>query len=131
MRTGDRRKRAGVRYAARELRLQRSGHFFRQHGQRITGNVNLILRCPFCGKQHSDDWECLDPRGPEFLRCENAACLMSFAFLIHECSSCASESVYTWKEKPDGAALARLLCQHCAEPVRETSRETQAADPPE
>ena len=93
--------------------------------------MKLILRCPFCENEHSDDWECLGPGGPEFLRCDNAACSMSFAFLIHECSSCENESVFTWKEMPDPQALAGLLCQHCAEPIREAPGETQAANPPQ
>ena len=49
---------------------------------------------------------------------------MSFAFLIHECSSCAGESIFTWNEMPNPPALAALLCHHCAEPINETAGET-------
>ena len=115
----------------REPRLLCSGHLNVVPSTPYGSVVNLILRCPFCGHQHPDDWESLGPAGPEFFRCENAACLMSFAFLIHECSSCACESVYTWKEMPARVAMAALLCQHCAEPISETAGETQGADPPQ
>ena len=111
--------------------MLRSGHFLGSLANLVPEVVNLILSCPYCGNQHSDDWECLGEGRPEFLRCQNAACSMSFAFLIHECSSCANESVYTWKEMPGPVELASLLCQHCAEPIRETAGKTEAADPPE
>ena len=91
--------------------------------------MKLILRCPYCGNEHFDDWECLGPGEPEFLRCENAACSMSFVFLIRECSRCENESVFTWKEMPGTNALAGLLCQHCAEPLREATTETQDTNP--
>ena len=57
--------------------------------------------------------------------------VQAFAFFIHECSSCAGESMYTWTEMPDPRALAALLCHHCAEPISETAGETQGADPTE
>ena len=89
----------------------------------------LTLRCPHCGSTRSDDLECLSAGGPDLMRCENPACFMSFAFLVHECSTCAGDSVYTWKEMPTKAALAQLVCQHCAEPVREAASEAKSEDP--
>ena len=123
----------GVRFlppAPREPRLLRSGHLNVVRSTLYGSVVNLILRCPFCGHQHPDDWEILGPGGPEFFRCENAACMMSFAFLIHECSSCVRDSVFTWKEMPSRPAVAALVCQHCAEPISEAAGETQGANPP-
>lgn len=89
----------------------------------------LILRCPFCGTKRSDDWECLAPGHADFLRCENPSCFRSFAFLIQECLLCAEESVFIWKEMPKPAVLAALVCQHCAEPLSETSRQAESEDP--
>lgn len=91
----------------------------------------LILRCPFCGTQRTDDWECLAPERPEFLRCGNPVCSMSFVFLIHECSSCAEESAFTWKTMPKAVALAALVCQHCAEPLYEKPGQAGNANPPQ
>lgn len=91
----------------------------------------LTLSCPFCGTKRTDDWECLAPERPDFLRCENQSCLMSFVFLVHECSTCAEESVFTWKEMPKPAALATLVCQHCAEPLYENAGEPGNENPPQ
>lgn len=87
----------------------------------------LTLRCPFCGTHRSDDWECLTSERSDFLRCE--ACFMSFAFLIHECSWCAEESVFTWREMPQPAGLAKLVCQHCAEPLHEDPAQAENENP--
>jgi hypothetical protein len=84
----------------------------------------LILTCPHCGSTRADELECLSPGGPDAIRCDSPNCLRSFVFLIHECSACAEDSVFTWKELPTPAALAQLVCQHCAEPLREA--ESQA-----
>ena len=91
----------------------------------------LTLRCPHCGQQHQDDFECLGSGSSEFLRCENPTCLMSFAFLIHECATCGNESVFAWKEMPGPTALAELLCHHCAEPLNEAVGQKEDADPPQ
>ena len=89
----------------------------------------LTLRCPHFGTKHSDDWECLAPAAPEFLRCENPRCLMSFVYAIRECAVCENESVFTWAAMPKTAVLAGLVCQHCAEPLNEPPREAEGANP--
>ena len=93
--------------------------------------MSLIIPCPFCGTEHSDEWESLGEGRPEFLRCENPACFMSFAFAIRECPSCAGESVFTWKVMPEPELLEHLVCHDCGEPLRESTQQTQKADPPE
>ena len=89
----------------------------------------LTLRCPHCGTSHSDDWECLVAGRPEFLRCENSRCLMSFVYAIRECAACGNESVFTWDAMPGAARLAELVCQHCAEPFNEAAGEAEGANP--
>lgn len=103
---------------------------FLQYCQSVSRTVKpLILRCPHCGSARADELECLNPGRPDIIRCENPGCSMSFVFLLHECSACAEESVFTWKEKPSSAALAQLVCQHCAEPVNEAANEAEGEDP--
>ena len=89
----------------------------------------LKLRCPHCGTEHSDDWECLVPGPPDFLRCENALCLMSFVYALRECALCENESVFTWKGMPESAVFAGLVCQHCAEPFNASPREAEGSNP--
>lgn len=91
----------------------------------------LTLTCPFCGTQHTDDLECLALGQPDFLRCENPSCSMSFVFLIHECPACAEESLFTWKEMPNAAALAALVCQHCAESLSDAPWQADSENPPQ
>jgi hypothetical protein len=88
----------------------------------------LTIKCPFCGNPHSDEFECLDPAGAQFFRCENPKCSTSFVFLIHECTACVEDSVFVWKEMPQSAVVAKLVCQHCAEPVSQPTEQTHGED---
>ena len=81
----------------------------------------LALQCPYCGHEHTDDFECLDSDRPETLRCENPHCNEHFAFLIRECPGCGEESVFTWKTMPASKALIGFFCQHCGAPFGETA----------
>ena len=89
----------------------------------------LALNCPFCGHEHTDDYECLDSGPPEVLLCENQGCRKQFSFLIHECLDCGEESVFTWKSMPASETLALLSCNHCGAPFDEPAREGQSPDP--
>lgn len=85
----------------------------------------LMLKCPYCQAGYTDDFECLDGGRPDTLRCENPQCGNHFTFLFHECLACGEESVFTWKEVPQPAAVAALFCDHCGAPFNEVSRERQ------
>ena len=88
----------------------------------------LMLKCPFCGHGHADDYECLEGGRPDVLRCQAERCAEQFSFLIRECSECGEESVFTWKTMPAPETLALLSCNHCGAPFDETA-EGQNPDP--
>jgi len=67
----------------------------------------LTLRCPFCGHEHADDFECLDSGRADTIRCENPSCNKRFAYLVRECLGCGGESVFTWGEMPTPEALVK------------------------
>jgi len=89
----------------------------------------LALRCPFCGHEHVDDYECLEDARLDLLRCESQACGLQFSFLIRECLECGEESVFTWKSAPPAETLALLSCNHCGAPFHETAAEGKKPDP--
>lgn len=89
----------------------------------------LVLRCPFCGRDHSDDYECLESGRPGAVRCEGEDCRKEFAFLILECLECGEESVFTWKSMPPQETLALLSCNFCGAPFDETASQDEGKDP--
>ena len=89
----------------------------------------LIIKCPFCGHEHTDDFEVLSGGRPETLRCEGPGCGKQFGFLIRECLECGEESLFTWKTIPAGGTLALLSCHHCGAPFDEAAGEDQGTDP--
>ncbi len=89
----------------------------------------LVLRCPFCGHGHADDYECLETGGPAAMHCENGTCARQFSFLVRECQECGEESVFTWKSMPAPETLALLSCNRCGAPFDEAARECQSSDP--
>ena len=91
----------------------------------------LALGCPFCGHEHSDDYECLDDGQVDLLRCESRACGLQFSFLIRECLECGEESVFTWKSAPPAETLALLSCNYCGAPFDEAPSEGQKPNPPQ
>lgn len=89
----------------------------------------LALKCPYCGHEHTDDYECLDGGKPDLLRCESTGCRQQFSFVIRECLECGEESVFTWKSMPAPEALALLSCNHCGAPFDEATPEGQSPNP--
>ena len=89
----------------------------------------LTLRCPFCGHEHFDEYECLESGRPDALRCEGDGCRQQFSFLIRECLECSEESVFTWKSTPAAETLALLSCNRCGAPFDEAASEDQNPDP--
>ena len=87
------------------------------------------LRCPFCGHEHADDYECLDVGAVAALRCESPACRQQLLFLVQECLECGDESVLTWKAMPAPETLALLSCNHCGAPFDEPASQGQSPDP--
>ena len=85
----------------------------------------LTLVCPFCRREHADDFECLDSERADMIRCENCDCNKEFAFLVRECLACGEESAFTWEGMPTPAALAALFCEHCGANPSEASREAE------
>ena len=85
----------------------------------------LTLRCPFCGHEHADDFECLDSGRADTIRCENPSCNKRFAYLVRECLGCGGESVFTWGEMPTPEALVALFCEHCGAPLNEAPQEAK------
>ena len=96
----------------------------------MTSDRNVLtLQCPYCGHEHSDDYECLDIGQPDALVCEGNGCRRQFSFLIHECLECGEESVFTWKEPPARETLTLLSCNSCGAPFDETAGEGQKPNP--
>ncbi|MGE0873573.1 MAG: hypothetical protein AB7O31_02765 [Burkholderiales bacterium] len=89
----------------------------------------LTLQCPYCGHEHSDDYECLETGRADVLRCEREGCRQQFSFLVQECLECGDESVFTWKAMPAPETLALLSCNHCGAPFDEPASEGQSPDP--
>lgn len=89
----------------------------------------LTLECPFCGHEHSDEYECLESGRPDVLRCESGDCHQQFSFLIRECLECGEENVFTWKSVPAPAMLELLSCNYCGAPFDEAASEGQSPDP--
>jgi transcription elongation factor Elf1 len=89
----------------------------------------LTLQCPYCGHQHSDDYECLESGRPDVLRCESEDCRGQFSFLIRECLECGEESVFIWKSMPAPETLALLSCNQCGAPFDEPAPEGQSPNP--
>ena len=87
----------------------------------------LTLECPYCGYEHTDDYECLGSARAESMKC--AACHQGFSFLIRDCLECGEESVFTWKSMPAPGALALLPCNYCGAPFHEAASEGQGQDP--
>jgi hypothetical protein len=85
----------------------------------------LILVCPFCRHEHTDDFECLDSGHVDMIRCENPDCKKHFAFLIRECYACGEESVFTWGKMPAPEAAAALSCEHCGDALGEVPQEAK------
>ena len=85
----------------------------------------LTLVCPFCRREHTDDFECLDDGRADTIRCENPDCNKQFAFLVRECLACGEESAFTWEGMPTPAALAALFCEHCGANPNEPSQEAE------
>lgn len=96
----------------------------------MTSNRNLLLlKCPSCGQEHPDDYECLAGGQPDVLRCEGVRCGKQFSFLIRECLECGEESVFTWTAMPAPETLALLSCNHCGAPFDEPASQGQSPDP--
>ena len=89
----------------------------------------MTLKCPFCGHEHADDYECLDVGAVAALCCESPACRQQFSFLVQECLECGEETVFTWKAMPAPETLALLSCNHCGAPFDESASEGQSPDP--
>ena len=89
----------------------------------------LVLKCPYCGHEHTDDYECLDSGRPDLLRCESGGCREQFSFMIRECLECGEESVFTWKRMPAPELLALLSCNYCGAPFDEAASEGQGEKP--
>ena len=89
----------------------------------------LVLRCPFCGHAHSDEYEFLENGQADVLRCEGEGCAQEFAFLVRECLECGEESVFTWKSMPAAETLALLSCNRCGAPFDEPAPEGQSPNP--
>jgi transcription elongation factor Elf1 len=89
----------------------------------------LALQCPYCGHEHTDDYECLDIGQPDALVCEGEACGQQFSFLIRECLECGEESVFIWKSMPAPETLALLSCIRCGAPFDESAPEGQSPNP--
>jgi len=89
----------------------------------------LTLVCPFCRREHTDDFECLDDDRADTIRCENADCNKRFAYLVRECLACGEESVFTWEGMPTAEALAALFCEHCGANPSEASQEAEGENP--
>lgn len=88
----------------------------------------LVVPCPFCQQEHTDDLECLDSGRVDTLRCQNLHCAKDFSFLVRECPACGEESVFTWTGTPAPTALVGLSCQHCGAPFDAAGRETENQD---
>ena len=96
----------------------------------MTSDRNVLtLQCPYCGHEHSDEYECLESGRPDVLRCESKGCRQQFSFLIRECLECGEESVFTWKSKPASETLALLSCIQCGAPFDEPTPEGQSPNP--
>jgi hypothetical protein len=91
----------------------------------------LTLVCSFCRHEHTDDFQCLDERHADTLRCENPDCNKRFAFLVRECLACGEESVFTWEGMPTAEELAALFCELCGAGPNEASQEAEGENPPQ
>ena len=85
----------------------------------------LLLTCPFCLHEHTDEFECLDEGRVGTIRCENPHCNKRFAFLVRECLACGEESVFTWEGLPTVPALAAFFCEHCGANPSATSQDAE------
>lgn len=89
----------------------------------------LALQCPYCGHEHTDDYECLDSGQLDALVCESEGCRQQFSFLVRECLECGEESVFTWRTMPARETLALLSCNDCGAPFDEAAGEGQNPNP--
>ena len=89
----------------------------------------LALQCPYCGQEHTDEYEVLEDGRPDLLGCES--CGKQFSFLIRDCLECGEESIFTWESMPAPETLALLSCNHCGSPFDETASESQKPNPPQ
>lgn len=89
----------------------------------------LTVKCPFCGWEHRDHYECLKSGRLDLLRCDSGDCRQQFSFLIRECLECGEETVFTWKSMPAPAIVALLSCNHCGAPFDEPASQGQSPDP--
>ena len=89
----------------------------------------LALQCPYCGHEHTDDYECLDSGQLDAVVCEREGCGQQFSFLVRECPECGEESVFTWKSMPAPETLTLLSCNQCGAPFDEAASEGQSPNP--